>query len=127
VSAGTAEQRANERWASQLLAGASGGDGHPIGVITNLLDMVQLLRKENEQLQGALTSRIAIEQAKGRLAERFDIDPEGAFVLLRRAARSSRVKLRDLAEYVAASRETPPEISDLLEGWERRFAPTEHG
>ncbi len=127
MSVEAAEQRLNEQWASQLLAGASGAEGRPIDVITNLLDMVQRLRAENEQLQGALTSRVAIEQAKGRLAERFEIGTEDAFVLLRRAARSGRVKLRDLADQVAASRETPVEIRAVLEGWERRFAPADRG
>ena len=126
MSAEAAEHRLNERWASQLLAGVS-GDARPIDVITNLLHMVQALRTENEQLQGALTSRVAIEQAKGVLAERFGIGPEEAFGLLRGAARSSRVKLHDLAEQVAGSRETPAEISAVLERWERRFEPAVRG
>jgi hypothetical protein len=117
----------NAQWAAQLLAGAPGGDGKPIDVITNLLDMVQLLRNENEQLQGALESRIAIEQAKGVLAERYAIHPEEAFVLLRRAARSGRVKLHDLAGQVAQSRDTPEEIRTVLERWEQRFEPAQRG
>jgi len=100
-------------------AGVAHAGGQPLDVITNLLGMVESLRSENEQLQGALTSRVAIEQAKGILAERLDIGPEDAFILLRRAARSSRIKLRDLAGEVVASRETPPEIRLVLERWER--------
>jgi AmiR/NasT family two-component response regulator len=96
----------------------------PRDVITNLVGTLEALRTENEQLRGALTSRIAIEQAKGVLAERLAIGPEDAFILLRRSARSSRVKLHDLAAAVVASRETPPEIRQVLERWELRLDPS---
>jgi hypothetical protein len=56
-----------------------------------------------EQLQQALDSRIVIEQAKGVLAERMRCDAGAAFDVLRRAARSSRRKLPELAAEVVAS------------------------
>ena len=96
----------------------------PRDVIANLVGTLESLRTENEQLKGALTSRVAIEQAKGMLAERLAIGPEDAFILLRRSARSSRVKLHDLAAAVIASRETPPEIRVVLERWEQRLDPS---
>lgn len=95
--------------------------GQPQDAIASLVATVESLRRENEQLRGALTSRVAIEQAKGVLAERLDIGPEEAFILLRRAARSSRMKLRDLAGEVVVSRETPTEIRLVLERWEQRL------
>lgn len=49
------------------------------------------------QLQQALQSRVAIEQAKGILAGRHGIDPEVCFVVLRGYARGNRIKLQDLA------------------------------
>ncbi len=51
----------------------------------------------NEQLTGALNSRILIEQAKGILAERHHLDMETAFSRLRAHARNSNQRLSDLA------------------------------
>ena len=44
------------------------------------------------QLQTALDTRLVLEQAKGILAERFGVDVEEAFDVLRGAARSHSVK-----------------------------------
>jgi GAF domain-containing protein len=51
----------------------------------------------NEQLQAALNSRVVIEQAKGKLAERFGLDMHQAFSVLRDHARSRNLRLSDLA------------------------------
>ena len=51
----------------------------------------------NEQLQTALNSRVIIEQAKGKLAERLGIDVNQAFALLRDQARNRNQRLSDLA------------------------------
>ena len=51
----------------------------------------------NEQLQTALNSRVIIEQAKGKLAERLGVDMDQAFALLRGRARSTNRRLSDLA------------------------------
>ena len=67
-------------------------------------------RERAEQLQHALDSRIAIEQAKGILGERLGLDMEGAFALLRYAARGARMKLHDLATSIVDSDETPEEV-----------------
>jgi GAF domain-containing protein len=50
-----------------------------------------------EQLQAALNSRVVIEQAKGKLAERLGLDMETAFNTLRRYARDHNLRLSDLA------------------------------
>ena len=73
-------------------------------------EVVAALTEQNANLQRALDSRVVIEQAKGVLAERFELDVTEAFELLRRSARNNRVRLHDLAEQVVASRETPTEI-----------------
>ena len=69
-------------------------------------------RKVSE-LQGALDSRVVIEQAIGILAERFDLPIPDAFEVLRSAARNSRREVRAVAEEVRASRETPLAIGDV--------------
>jgi GAF domain-containing protein len=53
-----------------------------------------------EQLQAALNSRVIIEQAKGMLAERGQIDLGQAFALLRSHARARQQRLSDLARDV---------------------------
>ena len=57
-----------------------------------------------EQLQGALNSRILIEQAKGVLAERLNVSVDDAFALLRNHSRNGNLKLRDVAAEVVSGR-----------------------
>jgi GAF domain-containing protein len=61
----------------------------------------------SEQLQNALTSRIAIEQAKGVLAERNDLSMDAAFDALRRHARDHNLKLTAVANDVVNARLDP--------------------
>jgi AmiR/NasT family two-component response regulator len=81
-------------------------------VVRRLLGVTEAAYERRAQLEHALRTRIVIEQAKGVLAERFALDIEEAFELLRRAARSHRMKIHMLASQVVQSRETPPEIAD---------------
>jgi hypothetical protein len=60
----------------------------------------------NEQLQAALNSRVVIEQAKGKLAERLGVDMDQAFTLLRDRARTSNRRLSDLARAFIDGTET---------------------
>jgi GAF domain-containing protein len=53
-----------------------------------------------EQLQTALNSRLAIEQAKGRLAERGNLEIEEAFTVLRDYCRSRNLRLSDVGRKV---------------------------
>ena len=52
----------------------------------------------NEQLSGALTSRVVIEQAKGVISERAGVDLAEAFSRLRCYARNGNLRLTDVAE-----------------------------
>ena len=66
-----------------------------------------------EQLQAALNSRVVIEQAKGKLAERTGLDMNQAFTLLRQRARNNNERLTDVARYVIDSptADFPPQPS----------------
>jgi GAF domain-containing protein len=57
-----------------------------------------------EQLQAALNSRVIIEQAKGKLAERLGMDTDQAFIVLRDYARNSNQRLTDVSRNFITSR-----------------------
>jgi len=78
--------------------------------VGRLQDLVASVLDENDQLRRALDSRIVIEQAKGVLAERYGIDVQKAFEVLRASARNNRMSIHALAESVVASPQTPPQI-----------------
>ena len=59
------------------------------------------------QLQTALESRVAIEQAKGVLAEYVGVSVDDAFTMLRAYARSQNVKLTDAARRVVSGAVSP--------------------
>ena len=61
-----------------------------------------------EQLEVALNSRVIIEQAKGKLAERLTVDMDQAFGMLRDYARASDQRLTDVARAFVASASFPP-------------------
>jgi hypothetical protein len=84
--------------------------------VRRLVELTTILARRCAQLQEALETRVAIEQAKGILAERFHLEPDHAFEVLRRGARSNRLPLRDLAARVVSSEQTPWEVAAQLDG-----------
>lgn len=63
------------------------------------------------QLQGALHSRVVIEQAKGVLAERLGCELAEAFQLLRWYARNNDITLREVAAGVVAGAITAKQLA----------------
>jgi GAF domain-containing protein len=61
----------------------------------------------DEQLAAALETRTVIGQAMGILMERYHLDDDGAFSVLRRLSSCHNIKLRDLAAQVVATRQLP--------------------
>lgn len=55
-----------------------------------------------EQLQGALTSRVRVEQAKGLLAQLGDLEMDQAFAALRRYSQDHNERLSDVAGRVVS-------------------------
>jgi AmiR/NasT family two-component response regulator len=82
--------------------------------VAQVTDEIAELRERTRQLEHALESRIVIEQAKGMLAARHGLSIQDAFEVLRRGARSTRVRIHDLAARVVDEPETPPEITRYL-------------
>jgi GAF domain-containing protein len=64
-----------------------------------------------EQLQGALNSRVVIEQAKGAVARTHGVDVDQAFTLLRTYARNHHRKLVEVADAVLSSPGSVPELT----------------
>ncbi|HEX6381368.1 MAG TPA: ANTAR domain-containing protein, partial [Acidimicrobiia bacterium] len=81
--------------ASDVLLGQAMADIATIGILqARTLTEATVLA---EQLQGALKSRIALEQAKGRLAERAGVDLDEAFARLRGYSRRHNRGLTSVA------------------------------
>ena len=82
--------------------------------VRRLLAVIQATYERRAQLEHALQSRVAIEQAKGIVAERYGVSVEEAFQLIRRAARTHRMKLRDIVRAIEPGQESPPELAGLI-------------
>ena len=66
----------------------------------------------SEQLQGALNTRIVIEQAKGAVAQAQRISVDEAFARIRKYARNNHRKLTDVAYSIVADWRTLAELED---------------
>jgi GAF domain-containing protein len=89
------------------------------GLVASLLSAAvtaQVKGRLADQLQAALEHRWLIEQAKGVLMGREDLDAQTAFERLRGAARSSTRRLADVARDVTAGQPLPANRRDLARG-----------
>ena len=82
--------------------------------VARLLSVTQAAYERRAQLEHALQSRVAIEQAKGVVAERYGIGVEEAFDLIRRASRANRMKLHDLVRRIRPGEEMPRELAAII-------------
>ena len=60
-----------------------------------------------EQLRSAIASRTVLGQAQGILMERYKLSAERSFEVLRRVSQDANVKLRDVAQRLVDTGETP--------------------
>lgn len=67
-------------------------------------------RQVIEQLQGALNSRVLIEQAKGVVAQHVGVDIAQAFSLLRGYARENQIRLADVSRRVVDGEIVPTQL-----------------
>ncbi|MEV0129178.1 GAF and ANTAR domain-containing protein [Dactylosporangium sp. NPDC050688] len=101
--------------------GSTGLDGTDVQIVQALADVaaIGLLQERTihrgeiltEQLQGALNSRIVIEQAKGAVAQAHRISVDAAFELLRAYARRTNRRLSDVAYLVVTDLGSLPDLT----------------
>ena len=63
--------------------------------------------REEASLRQAIDARKLVGQAQGILMERFSVDADRAFAILRRYSQDNNVKLRDVAQRLTETRELP--------------------
>lgn len=89
-------------------AGAFDADDREVGLaLTAHAALAVVASQQIETLHLAVDSRTVIGQAVGILMERFDMDADRAFGVLKRVSQESNRKLRDVAHELVATRRTP--------------------
>jgi GAF domain-containing protein len=103
----TAVRRPDRPWSAQEVEGLLAY----AGVVASLVRAAAESERTSQiidQLEHALHHRVVIEQAKGILMEREQLDPAGAFDRLRKAARAHRRRVSEVAAEVVAGHQLPP-------------------
>jgi hypothetical protein len=99
---------------SSIMAQAHSDADEHADEVSRLVELNSELLEKTRQLESALASRVVIEQAKGVLRARHGVDMTTAFDALRRGARSTQVRVHDLAQRVVDEETTPREIQRYL-------------
>jgi ANTAR domain len=106
---------AERRETHELETLSAGSVEEATAALGRLLAVTQASYERRAQLEHALQSRVAIEQAKGIVAERFGLELDDAFELIRRASRTHRMKLHDLVKRIRPGEPAPPELLAVIE------------
>jgi len=105
----------NEDVQQQAIESLLGGSPDEAAVaVGRLLAVTEAGYERRAQLEQALQSRVAIEQAKGVIAERYGLGLDESFELIRRTARSNRMKLQELVRKIKPGEQTPDELTSQL-------------
>jgi ANTAR domain-containing protein/GAF domain-containing protein len=64
--------------------------------------LVWNMMRRDQQFRGAIVSRDIIGQAKGRLMERFEVDADAAFHMLKRMSQKSNIPINQIAQRIVA-------------------------
>lgn len=95
----------------------SSGDVHAVQALADVATIGILQQQHaqqavslSDQLQGALNSRIAVEQAKGVIAESGNVEMDVAFDQLRRYSRDNNLKISRVAQAIATRELSPVTI-----------------
>jgi GAF domain-containing protein len=100
------------------------------GLVASLLSAATTAEVQGrlaDQLQAALEHRWLIEQAKGVVMAREQLDAQAAFERLRGAARSSTRRLADVARDVTAGQPLPSNRRDLAKAHAKQAKERETG
>jgi ANTAR domain len=101
--------------ARELETVSAGSIAEATAALGRLLAVTQLAYERRAQLEHALQSRVAIEQAKGIVAERYGLELDDAFALIRRASRTHRMKLQELVRLIRPREPLPRELQTVIE------------
>jgi ANTAR domain len=107
--------RTGEGEERELETVGTGSAAEATAALGRLLAVTQAGYKRRAQLEHALQSRVAIEQAKGILAERYGFEVDESFELIRRASRTNRMKLQDLVRRIRPREPLPPELQAVID------------
>jgi GAF domain-containing protein len=105
-------------WTSQLTLGALNmyassprrfdADAHTAaGVLGRLASIALSTARQEESLRQAIDARTLIGRAQGILMERFAVDDQAAFEVLRRHSQNTNTKLNEVARILVSSRTLP--------------------
>jgi ANTAR domain len=104
-----------KREAREIESLSVGSVDEATAALGRLLAVTQASYERRARLEHALQSRVSIEQAKGIVAERYGLELDEAFELIRRASRTHRLKLQAFVRRIRPGEPVPPELLAVIE------------